>query len=39
MFIINTVSTCFGHHYAHLQEKKDRVLLQCGVLRWLLFEQ
>jgi len=27
MFIINTVSTCFGHHYAHLQESKDRVLL------------
>ena len=21
------VSTCFGHHYAHLQENKDRVLL------------
>ena len=27
MFIINTVSTCFGHHYADLQENKDRVLL------------
>ena len=27
MFIINTVSTCFGHHYAHIQENKDRVLL------------
>ena len=27
MFIINTVSTCFGHHYAHLKENKDRVLL------------
>jgi len=27
MFIINTFSTCFGHHYAHLQENKDRVLL------------
>ena len=27
MFIINTVSTCFGHHYAHHQENKDRVLL------------
>ena len=23
-----SVSTCFGHHYAHLQENKDRVLLQ-----------
>jgi len=22
-----TVSTCFGHHYAHHQENKDRVLL------------
>ena len=22
-----SVSTCFGHHYAHLQEIKDRVLL------------
>ena len=20
-----TLSTCFGHHYAHLQENKDRV--------------
>jgi hypothetical protein len=20
-----SVSTCFGHHYAHLQESKDRV--------------
>jgi len=29
MFIINTVSTCFGHHYAHLQENKDRVLLHA----------
>ena len=34
MFIVNfrcllsnTVSTCFGHHYAHHQENKDRVLL------------
>ena len=26
-FIINTVSTCFVHHYAHHQENKDRVLL------------
>ena len=34
MFIINTVSTCFGHHYVHLQENKDRVLLHvvcCAV--------
>ena len=29
MFIINTVSTCFGHNYAHLQENKDRVLLHA----------
>jgi len=33
MFIINTVSTCFGHHYAHLQENKTCVTA-CGVLRW-----
>ena len=37
MFIINTVSTCFGHHYAHLQENKDRVLLHvvyCAGCGW-----
>jgi len=28
-----SVSTCFGHHYAHLQENKDRVTA-CGVLLW-----
>jgi len=35
MFIVNfrcllltTVSTCFGHHYTHHQENKDRVLLR-----------
>jgi len=33
MFIINTFSTCFGHHYAHLQEKKTCVTAR-GVLRW-----
>jgi len=34
LFIVNfrcllstVVSTCFGHHYAHHQENKDRVLL------------
>ena len=27
------VSTCFGHHYAHLQENKDRVTA-FGVLFW-----
>jgi len=29
-----SVSTCFGHHYAHLQENKDRVSLHmvyCAV--------
>jgi len=25
--LLTTVSTCFGHHYAHHQENKDRVLL------------
>ena len=25
MFIINTFSKCFGHHYAHLQENKTCV--------------
>ena len=33
MFIINTFSTCFGHHYAHLQENKTCVTVR-GVLRW-----
>ena len=28
-----SVSTCFGHHYARLQENKDRVTVY-GVLRW-----
>jgi hypothetical protein len=28
-----SLSTCFGHHYAHLQENKDRVTAY-GVLRW-----
>jgi len=32
MFIINTFSTCFGHHYAHLQENKTCVTAR-GVLR------
>jgi len=35
MFIINTFSTCFGHHYAHLQETKTcvtaRDVLRCKV--------
>jgi len=33
MFIINTFSTCFRHHYAHLQVNKTCVTA-CGVLRW-----
>ena len=33
MFIINTFSTCFGHHYAHLQENKTCVTAR-GVLCW-----
>jgi len=32
MFIINNFSTCFGHHYAHLQENKTCVTAR-GVLR------
>jgi hypothetical protein len=28
-----SVSTCFGHHYAYLQENKDRVTA-CVVLLW-----
>jgi len=32
MFIFNNFSTCFGHHYAHLQENKTYVSA-CGVLR------
>jgi len=34
MFIFNNFSTCFGHHYAHLQENKTYVTA-CGVLRWV----
>ena len=30
MFIFNNFSTCFGHHYAHLQENKTYVLLKMG---------
>jgi len=32
-FLSTSVSTCFGHHYAHLQDNKDRVTA-FGVLRW-----
>ena len=31
--LLISVSTCFGHHYAHLQEIKDRVTA-FGVLVW-----
>jgi len=31
MFIFNNFSTCFGHHYAHLQENNTYVTA-CGVL-------
>ena len=33
MFIMNNFSTCFGHHYDHLQENKTYVTAR-GVLRW-----
>jgi len=39
MFIINTFSTCFGHHNAHLQENKtcvtERGVLRCFCWMWL----
>jgi hypothetical protein len=31
--LLTSISTCFGHHYAHLQENKDRVTAY-GVLLW-----
>ena len=31
--LLTSVSTCFGHHYAHLQENKDLVTA-FGVLLW-----
>ena len=33
MFILTSVSTCFGHHYAHLQENNGPVTA-FGVLFW-----
>ena len=30
---LTSVSTCFGHHYAHVQENKSRVTA-FGVLFW-----
>ena len=38
MFIFNNFSTCFGHHYAHLQENKTYVtayvVLRCFCWMW-----
>jgi len=38
-FLSTSVSTCFGHHYAHPQENKDRVtafrVLFCFCWMWL----
>ena len=31
--LLTSVSTCFGHHYAHLQENKGPVTV-FGVLFW-----
>jgi hypothetical protein len=31
--LLTSVSTCFGYHYAHLQENKDPVTA-FGVLFW-----
>ena len=31
--LLTSVSTCFGHHYAHLKENKDPVTA-FGVLFW-----
>ena len=33
LLLLNSVSTCFGHYYAHLQASKDRVTAY-GVLLW-----
>jgi len=32
--LLTSISTCFGHHYAHLQENKELVTA-FGVLFWL----
>ena len=32
MFIFNNISTCFGHHYAHLQENKTYYCMWCAAL-------
>jgi hypothetical protein len=33
--LLTSILTCFGHHYAHLQENKDRVLLRWFCWMWL----
>jgi len=32
MFIFSNISTCFGHHYAHLQENKTYYCMWCAAL-------
>ena len=32
MLIFNNISTCFGHHYAHLQENKTYYCMWCAAL-------
>jgi len=32
MFIFNNISTCFEHHYAHLQENKTYYCMWCAAL-------
>jgi len=32
MFIFNNFSTCFGHHYAHIQENKTYYCTWCAAL-------
>ena len=39
MFIFNNISTCFGHHYAHLQENKTYYCMWCAaVIRLVLLK-
>jgi len=32
MFIFSNISTCFGNHYAHLQENKTYYCMWCAAL-------
>ena len=32
IFFFNNISTCFGHHYAHLQENKTYYCMRCAAL-------